>query len=146
MEIIHCSTASAGSHALHNTKRTTQYKMRCTIQIGQKCGKMKNAGRCAYNYFTNDTKREKNVERMLDVRQLFHFHQFSQRNTKICFKWHDNDDDNDNDRTLIMCSDSSSCLRPPWLIKAGQVCTSKMITCQSRCDDRDHIMMIVTIL
>ena len=30
--------------------------------------------------------------------------------------------------TLIMCSDSSSCLRPPWLIRAGQVCTSKMIT------------------
>ena len=30
--------------------------------------------------------------------------------------------------TLIICSDSSSCFRPPWLIRAGQVCTSKMIT------------------
>ena len=125
-------------NTIQNAQRNTNWtKMWKNEECGTSC--------VAYNYFTNNTKREKNVERMWEVRQLFHFHQFSQRNTKICFKWHDNDDDNDNDRTLIMCSDSSSCLRPPWLIKAGQVCTSKMITCQSRCDDRDHIVMMMII-
>ena len=31
--------------------------------------------------------------------------------------------------TLMMCSAWSSLCRPPWLMMAGVVCTSKMITC-----------------
>ena len=109
-KIIHCWAASAGSHAAAQT-----------IQNWQKCGEM-NAQR-ALNYFTFhllSKNSHKGMPQIYTCQKLIFWwwwwlYYYDHRMMMTMM-------------TLIMCSDSSSCLRPPWLIRAGQVCTSKMIT------------------